>query len=367
MRKEFDAERSSHQEYQFPASSFADHKQGTQMPSDQPGPGRGERATDFVLPLGPDNTRTRFYARAGGEPTLLLFLGENPSESIIKTLSVIAEGSVPLFAIHNGSADPPDFAIPIFKDEKRAVTTAYRLAEEERAVLYVLDSNLRILNSVVLRDDIDIKEEVRSILSETDLEIEPIEILTQAPVLVIPNVLEPAICEFLTQVWENQGNEETGVEQSRGSRREDTIDRENKSRRDHVVIDEKLMRMLTGTIGRRVMPEIQRAFAYRATRFEGFKIACYDSASSGFFHAHRDNLSPSTAHRRFALTINLNEGYEGGHLRFPEFGPHLYRPGTGGAVVFSCSHLHEVTPVTEARRFTLLSFLFGEEGTRDRE
>ena len=48
----------------------------------------------------------------------------------------------------------------------------------------------------------------------------------------------------------------------------------------------------------------------------------------------------------------------------PEFGPHLYRPAPGGAVVFSCSHLHEVTRVTGGRRFALLSFLFGEEGTR---
>jgi predicted 2-oxoglutarate/Fe(II)-dependent dioxygenase YbiX len=62
--------------------------------------------------------------------------------------------------------------------------------------------------------------------------------------------------------------------------------------------------------------------------------------------------------------VNLNESYDGGHLRFPEFGPHLYRPAPGGAVVFSCSHLHEVTRVTGGRRFALLSFLFGEEGTR---
>jgi predicted 2-oxoglutarate/Fe(II)-dependent dioxygenase YbiX len=337
------------------------------MAPEQPGLGRGERATDFVLPLGPDNTRTRFYAKAGGEPTLLLFLGDDPSESIIQSLTSLAEHNTPVFAVHSGSAIPLDFPFPLFKDEKRAVITAYRLADEKRSILFILDPNLRILNTIILSDDVDIKSEVNTVLSEIDRKIDPIEIQTQAPVLVIPNVLDHQICEFLAQVWENQGNEETGVEQSHGSGREDTIDHQNKSRRDHVVKDEKLMRMLTGTIGRRVMPEIQRAFAYRATRFEGFKIACYDSASSGFFHAHRDNLSPSTAHRRFALTLNLNEGYVGGYLRFPEFGPHLYRPGTGGAVVFSCSHLHEVTAVTDSRRFTLLSFLFGEEGTQERK
>ncbi len=84
----------------------------------------------------------------------------------------------------------------------------------------------------------------------------------------------------------------------------------------------------------------------------------------GFFSTHRDNLSPATAHRRFALTLNLNEGYEGGFLRFSEYGPHLYRPGTGGAIVFSASLLHEVLEVTTGERFVLLSFLYGEESAR---
>ena len=58
------------------------------------------------------------------------------------------------------------------------------------------------------------------------------------------------------------------------------------------------------------------------------------------------------------MTLNLNtDEYEGGELRFPEFGPNLYRPGAGDAVVFSCSLLHEALDVTKGSRFTLLSFL----------
>jgi predicted 2-oxoglutarate/Fe(II)-dependent dioxygenase YbiX len=120
-------------------------------------------------------------------------------------------------------------------------------------------------------------------------------------------------------------------------------------------------RELATRIGRRVLPELSKAFAYRASRFEGFKIACYQASDRGFFGAHRDNLSPATAHRRFALTLNLNDGYQGGQLRFPEYGPERYRPAAGAALVFSCSHLHEVLDVTAGRRFVLLSFLFGEE------
>jgi len=60
----------------------------------------------------------------------------------------------------------------------------------------------------------------------------------------------------------------------------------------------------------------------------------------------------------------LNEGYEGGHLRFAEYAPHLYRPVAGGAIAFSCSLLHEVLPVTRGLRYVLLSFLFGEDDVR---
>jgi len=337
------------------------------MAAENAGPGRGERATDFVLPMEPDSQPTRFYAKAGGEPSLLLFLGEEPREIVEDLVAGLRQpGDLAAFGVHTGGPQVGEWSFPVFRDETRAVRSAYRLGDATHSVVLVMDANLRVLGSVRPVDAEVAVDAARLLLAEARRTIEPIEITVQAPVLLINHVLEPQICDFLLHVWENQGNEETGVEQSHGVARQDSIDHQNKSRRDHVVGDEKLMKMLSGTIGRRVMAEVQRAFAYRATRFEGFKIACYDSASSGFFHAHRDNLSPTTAHRKFALTINLNDGYDGGHLRFPEFGPHLYRPEPGGAVVFSCSHLHEVTPVLGGRRFSLLSFLFGAEEAGDR-
>ena len=158
------------------------------------------------------------------------------------------------------------------------------------------------------------------------------------------------------RVWEEEGSVETGVESSSG----DVLDASFKRRRDHTVRDAELLRELSSVVGRRVMPEVRKAFAFRATRFEGFKIGCYDASTGGFFRPHRDNLTPSTAHRVFALTLNLNDGYEGGQLRFPEYGNQLYRPDAGAALIFSCAHLHEVLDVTAGRRFVLLSFLYGE-------
>ena len=59
------------------------------------------------------------------------------------------------------------------------------------------------------------------------------------------------------------------------------------------------------------------------------------------------------------MSLNLNTGeYEGGLLRFPEFGSQVYTAPAGGAVVFSCSLLHEATPVTRGKRFAFLPFLY---------
>jgi hypothetical protein len=95
--------------------------------------------------------------------------------------------------------------------------------------------------------------------------------------------------------------------------------------------------------------------------------ACYDAETGGRFQPHRDNTTKGTAHRRFAVTINLNtEEYEGGELRFPEFGLRTYIAPIGGAVVFSCSLLHEATVVSSGKRFVYLPFLYDEAGAKVR-
>jgi predicted 2-oxoglutarate/Fe(II)-dependent dioxygenase YbiX len=113
---------------------------------------------------------------------------------------------------------------------------------------------------------------------------------------------------------------------------------------------------------------MMRAFHYQPTRIERWMVGCYDSATGGFFRPHRDNTTAATAHRVFACTINLNaEDYEGGDLRFPEYGARSYRAPTGGAVIFSCSLLHEALPVTRGRRYALLPFFYDDAKAELRE
>ena len=331
------------------------------------GLGRGERAPDFVLPL-QDGTPTRFYARAGGTPAVLLFCPGDQTPQLLHfatTLGHMASLPLAIFAVQHGR---PDAALqtpfPVFFDAQGTITATYRLGHTMALTCVVLSPNLQVLTTLAVQDFAATASQVLSTLAADLPTIAPLEIHTQAPVLLIPRVLAPEICHNLIHVWETCGHVDTGVEHSHNRQRQDTMHHGYKSRRDHIVSDQQLLRLLTTTVGRRVLSEVHKAFAFQATRFEGFKIACYAAAAGGFFHAHRDNLSPSTAHRRFALTLNLNEDYDGGHLRFPEYGPHLYRPKAGDAVVFACAHLHEVTRVTQGRRFTLLSFLFGDADVR---
>ena len=336
---------------------------------------RGERAPDFILPS-LDGTPTRFYAKAGGTPTVLLFSDANQIDTILCLseelknrpsikMSILAILENNLLSAQSVTAkNKIDF--PVFLDTQGTIKTAYRLVDDEKNIIFLLDANLRVLTSILLEDIQLAVKRLISLYTESWSHVEPLEIKTQAPVLLLPNVLDPELCLHLIDVWETEGNVETGVELSQENRRQEVIISDSKSRRDHIVTDQKLLRLLSSSIGRRVMPELQRAFAFQATRFEGCKIVCYDASTSGFFSAHRDNLSPSTAHRRFALSLNLNQDYEGGYLRFPEFGPNLYQPEVGEAIVFSCSHLHEVTEMKNGRRFALLSFLFSEADSQSR-
>ena len=64
----------------------------------------------------------------------------------------------------------------------------------------------------------------------------------------------------------------------------------------------------------------------RPTRIERDLVACYDSETGGHFGPHRDDTGIAIAHRRFAVSINLNADFEGGEISFPEYGPNASRP-----------------------------------------
>jgi predicted 2-oxoglutarate/Fe(II)-dependent dioxygenase YbiX/peroxiredoxin len=189
-----------------------------------------------------------------------------------------------------------------------------------------------------------------------------------APVLILPRVLEPALCRRLIDTYEAGGGQASGFMRDVDGKTRLMLDPAHKRRSDHELIDPVLRQAVAGRIRERLIPEGAKAFQFQATRMERYLVGCYDAAEGGHFRAHRDNTTAGTAHRRFAVTINLNaEDYEGGDLSFPEFGPRRYRAPTGGAVVFSCSLLHMVDPITIGRRFAFLPFLYDETAAKERE
>lgn len=187
-----------------------------------------------------------------------------------------------------------------------------------------------------------------------------------APVLIAP-LFEPSICRRLIDHYESAGGQPSGVMQDVGGRTVGVLN-DFKRRRDARIEDEAFRAELRQRLTLRLLPEIRKAFQFEATRVERYIVACYDSEEGGYFRPHRDDTTIGTAHRKFACTINLNaEEFDGGDLRFPEFGWRSYRAPTGGAVVFSCSLLHEAMPVTRGRRYAFLPFLYDEQGARVRE
>jgi len=200
------------------------------------------------------------------------------------------------------------------------------------------------------------------------MEASKTSIITQtAPVLIIPDVIPPDLCRTLIDAWNEQSEESfMMVEQDDGGLRR-MYDRETKARLDHFVTAPGILEELKIHVTERVCPAMRTAFRFDATRFEEFRVGCYDASTGGYFRPHRDDILEGVSHRLFALAVNLNAGqYEGGCLRFPEYGDNLFHPGSGGAVVFSGGLLHEVTPVVSGRRFALVTFLYGEKESQQR-
>ena len=144
-------------------------------------------------------------------------------------------------------------------------------------------------------------------------------------------------------------------------------DHGHKRRKNYTIEDQDLIKATQARLQRRVVPEILKAHQFRVTRMERYIVSCYTAEDGAHFRAHRDNTTRGTAHRRFAVSINLNAEFEGGEVSFPEYGPRSFKPPLGGAVVFSCSLLHAVSKVTSGRRYAFLPFLYDDAAAKLRE
>jgi len=188
------------------------------------------------------------------------------------------------------------------------------------------------------------------------------DVVLPAPILHIPGIFRSDFCRELIAHFEASPHQAGGMAAVDAHGKVfHKIDAAKKHREDFVLgpRDPYLAGALEGII-RGVLPEIKKAFQIDACHTDRLLIARYDE-TGGYFRRHRDNAAPGVAFRQFALSVNLNSDYEGGHILFPEYNSHRYRPGAGAGVVFSCSLLHEAAPITKGRRYVLLTFLHNAE------
>ena len=236
-------------------------------------------------------------------------------------------------------------------------------ADEAAPAWFLFDPALRLLASARLDGFALLAERIQTLPPLT----QRAGVALTAPVAIIPRIFEPEFCRQLIDHYDGEGGQLSGVMRDVGGRTVGVMDA-MKRRRDVEITDPTLRQNVVRRLERRLIPMVRRAFQFTATRLERYLVACYDAEGGGFFKPHRDNETFGAAHRRFAVSINLNaEDFTGGDLRFPEFGPRTYRPPTGGAVVFCCSLQHDATAVTAGRRYAFLPFLYDEAGQAIRE
>ncbi len=208
-------------------------------------------------------------------------------------------------------------------------------------------------------------EKVMQIMQDAALAEESRWAPPHAPVLLIPNVFSADECAAMIKHVESDQKFTVNRNQWAGANAHTDIkipsyEHNRQDRIDHIVHDKNLVSFIDGRIATRVTPMIHKAFAFDVTRREDLHIARYTGAREGAQMGHRDNTNPNTAYRRFALSVNLNDDFEGGEVVFREYSNRGYKGSAGTCMIFSSALLHEVLETTKGVRYNLISHFFND-------
>jgi predicted 2-oxoglutarate/Fe(II)-dependent dioxygenase YbiX/peroxiredoxin len=340
-------------------------------------PGVGEPAPFFVAAT--DGIEQYSLDVAAGRWIVLMMLGTLAEPASRQALELVVSRRR-MFndadaAFYGVSVDPLDRTqrglansepgLRFFWDFDCEVTRLYGVADGEylRPTIFLLDPSFRIAMAEPVENTAAVLDRLEQELRDTPaLEDSPF-----APVLILPRILEPELCAELIDYYHQGLPSQSGFAHDVDGRTYERIDTRLKRRKDVIIESEDLIEAVRTRLETRLFPMLKRALGWQAKYIERYLICRYAAEDQGFFFPHRDDVTAGTAHRKFAVSLNLNaEDYEGGGLRFPEFGRRSYSPPTGGAAVFCGSLLHEATPVTRGERFVVVPFLYDEEGARIR-
>jgi peroxiredoxin len=107
-------------------------------------------------------------------------------------------------------------------------------------------------------------------------------------------------------------------------------------------LPDELAQQIDRALGQTLLPEVCRVFGADGVRRAPWVVAAPDAPG------------PEPG---WTVIIELDDDYDGGELAFPEYGPALYRPPAGGALVCSTALLRRARPITRGAHRALTTVL----------
>lgn len=226
---------------------------------------------------------------------------------------------------------------PTFKTSQILYTKDIQLSKilfiESEPKIYITDPNRKIASILNFQDITENSFKMENYLPKQ----------VHIPYLLIENALDDELLKKIINFYneKKKGNQLIAHTTS-------TKDRK------HVHPDSELEKEIDHKLSRSVLPELRKVFYFDAQHRELYKICSYDAETSGRFHPHRDTPAPQQ-YRKYALSLFLNDDYEGGEFVLPEYGLKV-KPKANTAFIFPGISTHQVLPVTKGSRMTIISF-----------
>ncbi len=285
----------------------------------------GDRAPNLTLPDLAGRTR-RLYQEVSGGPIVIVTVpdplagrGRNVLDELSRRTAALTRLGAHCVVL---TRRPPELAAPLaaqvwidpYGDAMALFRPSLAAGGQASASAAVLDANQRLVALYAAEETADAVDAavrlVETLVSETARE--PHDLDRTAPVLVVPRLLPPELCDRLSVLAT-----------------------------DRPVQDPDLKRATAVCLGARLGNEIRRAFQFRPQlRFEPFRIVAAGAEATA-----RRGATEDQPRHRFVALVGLATDEAGAGVVLPEYGPHVYRLRQGVAVAFSCELLYRIVQV----------------------
>lgn len=134
-----------------------------------------------------------------------------------------------------------------------------------RRLWVLLDPTLRVIEVIPFRGD---RSDIDTLIATVGALPPPSRFPgfeVAAPVIVLPNVLEPAFCERLIGLYEAEGGAESGFMRDVGGTTVGITNHSHKRRKDHMLADREAISGVQARFLRRVVPEIAKVHQFHVT------------------------------------------------------------------------------------------------------